>query len=470
MKNLPALERPSRPPIPGRLRGRQVHLEELRILNPLRIETVCVCATGEGIRDAVPQLGGSMPWVKFDLLNPAQLSRKISSEPFVLMVDDTASHFFAPERFRENHPVKDQTAIILLSSIPFIGCAPPHETALRYPFTAKADLVFYIDGKELLPSSVIPAAIRCAEDKLNIEAYSPQKRFIFLVVDDETRWFSQFLPVLYRIIGQRADIMTARTYEEAEAAVRRYGDDVVCLISDINIPRDNVIGPHGKDLVLFAKNQYPRFPIIVASKSDEAEALKAHGCFIMPKGDQGAISELERYVRDFTGLGDFLFYRDGSFIARVSNLVELRNEVARLPVEVLELYAERDYFSTWLYMHGFLKLGDELRPRHDHGETLRGTLLESIDKALERLAKASFCFVDENGTVVAKADNISELAKIIKTVDTGILELYSHIDGFSTWLMRKGHSRLADELRPLHGSGEDLRRKILEAIEKEIAR
>lgn len=35
-----------------------------------------------------------------------------------------------------------------------------------------------------------------------------------IIDDDEPRWFSQFLPVLYNIIGQRADVKLTRTYEE----------------------------------------------------------------------------------------------------------------------------------------------------------------------------------------------------------------------------------------------------------------
>jgi len=71
-------------------------------------------------------------------------------------------------------------------------------------------------------------------------------------VDDEPSWPSQFLPILYNIIGQRADVKITRTYEENttvhvrvedEALIREdyrengYGDQVVCLITDILFPK-----------------------------------------------------------------------------------------------------------------------------------------------------------------------------------------------------------------------------------------
>jgi hypothetical protein len=159
---------------------------------------------------------------------------------------------------------------------------------------------------------------------------------------------------------------------------------------------------------------------------------------------------------------------DGQFAGRASNLKELRDEVARLPVEVLELYAGRDYFSTWLYMHGFGGLGDLLRPRQDRGQELREVLLQSIDRELEDVARQPFIFLDDEGRTVAEAWSLAELAGQIRKIDIATLESYSHIDGFSTWLMRKGYTRLADELRPLHTEGEELRERILRLVEKEL--
>lgn len=449
----------------GARKGRALS-DGIRILNPLRIEAAFVCSTDARLRDAIPSLSKSLPWVDARTINPAGLSGKLSDSHFALIMNDAAAGFLNAERFRQNHG--DNAVAVLLTSSAYIGCAPLHESLARHSYVAKAQLVFHF-GDEHPASSVMPTAIRCAEDRMNIGAHSQQRRFIFLVVDDEPRWFSEFLPVLYGIIGQRADILTARTYEDAMGCLTAYGDDIVCLISDINIPRGNSMGPHGKDIITFASHEYPRVPIIIASKADEARAL-SHIGFVLPKGDEGALRELERHVRDFTGLGDFLFYKDGKFLARAANLSELRDRIAHLPIDVLELYGEKDYFSTWLYMHGFHNIADVLRPRADRGDALRRTLLEGMDAELKAVSVHPFLFLDENGIEVARAGSISELARAIRQVDLGIIEFYSHIDGFSTWLMRTGHSALADMLRPLHAAGEDLRSGLAGIIEKYEAR
>ena len=117
-------------------------------------------------------------------------------------------------------------------------------------------------------------------------------------------------------------------------------------------------------------------------------------------------------------------------------------------------------------MHGYEELGDFLRIRKESGEEMRNILLSSIDAELEKVADLSFRFVDERGRVVETAYTPEELVEKIKTIDIGVLELNSNEDGFSTWLMRKGYTELADELRPLKGEGNELREKCLEILNK----
>jgi len=446
---------------PGRELTRQpIYVEGARLLNPLRITEVYACGNML-LKDAVNALnaGREIPWVDIKVVPPTRIAgQKIADGHFVLLVDYTAAQFMDPEEFRKNNP---DAIVVLLSSSAYIGSYPPGKSEKDYPYVKNADFVFYIGDGDNAPTAVIPAAIRCAEDKVNIERYSHEKRFVFLVVDDEPRWFSQFLPVLYRIIGQRADIAIARSYEQAEEFIRERGDSIVCLISDIYIPKGGAMGPNGKELILSAKKSYPRFPVIIASKSEEGKELEDIA-LITPKGDPGSIEKLEQYVRDFTGMGDFLFYEGHELKARAATLLELLNRIERLPTEVLEKYAKQDLFSTWFYMHGFEKLGDILRPRQDRGEVLRTVLVQSIYEALACAADESFLFHDDFGNLVTSAESPIELAKCISTLGVGIVEAYSHSDAYSTWLMRKGFVNLADDLRPLHGEGEELRKQILD--------
>ncbi len=445
-----------------RMNTLKVFLNGRYIPNQTRVEEVYICAGNERIREGAASLGSRLPWVKSVSIPPLNLSKHHLDKAFVLLVDDASIQFVDHEEFKRNNPLG---VIVLLSTDQFISCAPPYETEARYPNTKKASLILYADPN-CDHSAIVAAAIRCAEDRINIEAQSTIKRFIFLLVDDEPRWFSQFLPTLYEIIGQRAAVMTARTYEDAMHALKIYGDDIICLITDINLPKDNKIGPNGVELARSTHANYPRFTIIIASNSENVYAL-SDIAFCMRKGNAGAIVELEQYVRNFAGLGDFLFFRDNQIIGRASTLVELRNEIARLAlhdIDVLERYAARDYFSTWLYMHGFRQLGDQLRPRSDCGSDLVKLLLTLLDAEIKKVACEPYRFIDANGNEIATANSLQEFASIMASIDISVLELHSNFNAFSTWFMRKGYNELADELRPLHGSGEDLRTRILAVI------
>jgi len=436
---------------------------ERRVISPLRVEKLYVCATDQKVRSALDTLRNNLPLTDVQFLNnPAQMAQKSSDRLSILMVDDVGAQFLDAAAFRKNNRLG---RIILLTKNIFIGGAPPSEAEINYAYTSKADHVFFTGYERFDIGAVLLAAARCARDKINIEMGVRAKRFIYLVVDDEPRWHSEFLPVLYRIIGQRAAVLIARTYEQANQVVQQHFDDIVCLISDIFIPRGENIGPNGKTLVESVKRNYQRIPIIVASKAAQAEELRKIA-FLMKKGDEGALAELERYVRDFTGLGDFLFYEENDLIGRASTLQELRDLIAKIPVPVLEIYAEKDYFSTWAYMHAYRRAGDMLRPRHDKGETLREILISVFEAEVENVRKEPLRLIDERGIAVAEVMSLNGLVESLKTLDVEMLEFYSQKDGFSTWLMRKGYSELADELRPVYGKGEELRAKLIGIVGK----
>lgn len=428
-----------------------------------------------------------MPWIEIEIFSdPFSVSRFKSDKASVIILDDTALIVVDTDKIRENN--KD-VILILLSSNDFISRSPPSITLEKYPYTAKADLVFAIDKDEFVPDKILPSSVRCAEDLLNIERYSKERRFIFLIVDDEPRWFSQFLPVLYNIIGQRADVMVARTFEEAlgflfgveqESDIDSdhylalgHGDNVVCLIADIFFPKgDDVNSDAGKDLIRIIKKYYPRIPVIIASKAREAHDLRA-AAFILPKGDPGSLQTLKEYILDFTGLGDFLIQsKTGKELFRIKDIYQM-NEVlieakkhtrqAEKLREILEIYAEKDAFSTWLYMHGFRALGDEIRPKRGSGLDLMRALEEPIRREISRLHSTPLVIGEK------RVFDLSDLLSVLREVKPRMIQDFSDNDVFSTWLDRKGYPELAEEIRPIHGSGEKLKEALTQSIAKWIA-
>lgn len=453
-----------------------------RIINPVKICNAAVFSADEQVRKAIEALKENMPWVKVEVLrDPFSASNYKSEQPSVLMFDDVGMNMINATKLKQNN---NDAILVLLSSNQSIHCSPPSVARDNFPYTSKADLVFGINKSELAPENILPAVVRCAEDKLNIEKYSKARRFIFLIVDDEPRWFSQFLPVLYDIIGQRADVMLTRTYEETlkflfgvedEAEIygnnyrlHGYGDDVVCVISDFFFPKgDNLNSDAGRELCNLIKRYYTRIPIIIASKAKEGDDLK-DSAFIMPKGDIGSLDILKNYIHDFTGMGDFFIQNEARNICyRVKNIHELLDVIVRAENDIellrlLEVYGQKDFFSTWLYMHGFRELADFLRPRQDRDRRLVTVLKRHIFREILRM---DYTPIVIDGT---KIFNLTDLLRALRTIDPDKIQYLSDNDYFSIWLDRRGYTELAEEFRPIHGSGHKLGNILASIVEKWI--
>ncbi|MFC2146816.1 hypothetical protein ACFLRT_05575, partial [Acidobacteriota bacterium] len=452
-----------------------------RVINPVKITNAAIFSADEEVRKTINTLKENMPWINVDIVkDPVSASNYKSDKASVFIFDDTAMTIVDTAKIKKNN---NNTILALLSSNGFIHHSPPSISRERFPYTANSDLVFAVDKKELSPHHIITAVVRCAEDRLNIEKYSKERRFIFVIVDDEPRWFSQFLPVLYNIIGQRADIMVTRTYEEtlefifgveheSEIDEKSYlsqghGNDVVCIITDIYFPKgDNLKSDAGKDLINLINKYYSRIPIIVASKAVGARDLK-NISFIMPKGDPGSLQTLKNYIHNFTGMGNFLIHsKSGKELFRIKNIREMyeivlkaeknTNEAQELR-ELLEIYGQKDWFSTWLYMHGNNELGDKLRPRQAKGQHLVKILKNHLKREIQRMNYTPL-IIDQN-----KIFNLDDLLHVLLTVDHDKIQTFSDNDLFSTWLDHQGYPELAEEFRPIHNKGPKLE-KILSLI------
>jgi hypothetical protein len=398
-------------------------------------------------------------------------------------LDDVALNLVQTQSIKEKN---EDVVVALLSASELIHCAPPSIAIEKHPYTSKADLVFAFNKTDCAPQKVIQSVVRSAEDLLNITKYSKVRRYIFLIVDDEPRWFSQFFPILYSIIGQRADVMIVRTYEESlrfifgvenESDIDQnqyksigHGDDVVCLITDIFFPKGKEVNSDaGKDLIKLIQKYYPRIPIIIASKTKEADAFK-HSAFILPKGDPGSLITLREYIRDYTGIGDFIIQDDGGEVFhRVKNIQEMisvfeeaekNTPRAQKLRKILDVYGQKDSISTWLYMHSFRELGDVLRPLRARGKEMITLLKKHLKEEVLRMNSTPL-IIDK-----AKAYNLKELLRLLKNADQTKIERLSNNDAFSSWLDRKGYSELAEELRPIHGTGQILIKSLSDIVEK----
>lgn len=455
-----------------------------RIINSKKISNVLIFSSDEKVRRSGKIIEKEMPWINCVVLSdPYSVSDFISDKASVFILDDTSMSFIDSGKIHDNN---DDAVVILLSSNDQIHRSSPSVALEKFPYTGDADLIFAYNQTKYIPNQIITAVVRCGEDLLNIEHYSQERRYIFLIVDDEPRWFSQFLPLLYDIIGQRADVKVTRTYEETlhflfgveqESDIDKnsylnngHGDDVVCLITDVFYPRGQELRSNaGVALIKLVNTFYPRIPTIIASKAKEAEDLKDMA-FILPKGDPGSTETLRNYIYDHTGIGDFLVTdSDGVELYRAKHITDMYKIIKRAQKDtskadqlrrILENYGRKDSFSTWLYMHGFRELGDRLRPLDITGQEMISVLTSHLNQEIKRMERTPL--VIDNVDVF----DLDGLVNALKKADPSTIRTLSDSDTFSTWLDCKSFPELAEELRPIHGSGKKLNLKLAGIVEK----
>jgi hypothetical protein len=65
-----------------------------------------------------------------------------------------------------------------------------------------------------------------------------------------------------------------------------------------------------------------------------------------------------------------------------------------------------------------------------------------------------------------KIFSLPDLLGALRSLAPETIQPYSDNDILSSWLDRKGYSELAEELRPIHGSGAGLRQTLVEIVDK----
>jgi hypothetical protein len=89
-------------------------------------------------------------------------------------------------------------------------------------------------------------------------------------------------------------------------------------------------------------------------------------------------------------------------------------------------------------------------------------------RALERNLRREILQLQRTPLVVGEARVFSllDLVNVLRSADPGVIQPLSDDDVLSSWLDRKGYPELAEELRPIHGSGPELVTDLLEHVER----
>ena len=255
---------------------------------------------------------------------------------------------------------------------------------------------------------ILISMVKYIEDKRNV--YHDTKAMdvpVILVVEDDIRYYSLFLPVIYtELISQsrsllseginvahklvrmraRPKILLASDYESAEMEARRYRDHLLAVVSDVEFPRQGILTPAaGFALARTIRALVPDVPIVLQSSRTEFMQRAYDEEFgFLQKRSPTLLGDLRRILTEQVGFGDFVFVLPDkkTEVGRASDLNELEQQLASVPAESIEYHAARNHFSHWLMTRTEFALAQKLRPRKlsdfEDTEHLRRDLIESI--------------------------------------------------------------------------------------------
>lgn len=254
---------------------------------------------------------------------------------------------------------------------------------------------------------ILLAIVKYIEDKLNVEHDVRVGVPVLLVVEDNVRYYSSFLPVIYtevlkhsqQVISEglnlsqkllrmraRPKILLASSYEEAWEYFQQYREDVLGVFSDIEFPRDGRLdGDAGTALAARIRQARPDVPIALQSSYPENEGqARDIGASFLLKGATDMLARLRELLVEEFFFGDFIFrLPSGEELDRARNLKELVERLRTVPAASIGHHGARNDFSSWLRARAEFEPASKLRRRKVSDfaslEHVREDLVRSID-------------------------------------------------------------------------------------------
>jgi CheY-like chemotaxis protein len=358
------------------------------------------------------------------------------------------------------------------------------------------DRVFMWSGE----SGIFLAMIKSLEDGMNVdEDVATANVRVIILVEDSPLHYSSFLPMLlgevmrhcqailpedintmHRLYRMRArpKILLARTYEEARALVEKYRENLLTVISDIQLPRGGEMcanaGTRLYEEVCGAGVDVPY--LFLSAQENFRPCVEEMGAKFISKHSPSLAYELRDFIADRLGFGDFVFRMPGGQeVARASDVTEFEKLLAEIPDEALLGHLEGRHFSNWFMARGEFSLaevvGQEGARARDDLARARKVLLEAIarnavdrrkgrisDFSPEGLGQASFLMRLGRGSVGGKARGLAFMAMMMSAENLskefeGVLARIPRtvaisVDEFERFIEDNGLRRFAFETYP----------------------
>jgi CheY-like chemotaxis protein len=222
-------------------------------------------------------------------------------------------------------------------------------------------------------ADILVAIIKLIEDKMNIDQDVQQGVQVILLVEDSIRFYSSYLPNIYKIIYRqskafiteglnehqksvrmrgRPKIVLATSYEEAVTMFEKYKNNLIGIISDIRFEREGETDKTaGIKFVKKVREEDDFIPILLQSSEAENESVaKELKVGFINKLSKTLSIELRNFIHDNFSFGDFVFIDPGTGreITRAVDLKSLQDKIFEIPDDSLMYHMQRNHFSKWL--------------------------------------------------------------------------------------------------------------------------
>jgi hypothetical protein len=254
---------------------------------------------------------------------------------------------------------------------------------------------------------ILISIVKYIEDKRNVLHDTRAMGVpVLLVVEDNIRYYSSFLPVIYtelikqsrRVIQEglnvahklvrmqaRPRILLSTNFEDAARLVQEYRNYLFGVVSDVEFPWEGKLNPEaGFELARMVKSLVPDAPVVLqTSRAEFRPRAHAEGYSFLRKRSPTLLKDLREILTEQFGFGDFVFrLPDLSEVGRAKDMNELEEQLQTVPAESIVFHSQSNHFSHWLMARTEFALAAKLRPRKvtdfASPEHLRRDLIESI--------------------------------------------------------------------------------------------
>jgi len=242
------------------------------------------------------------------------------------------------------------------------------------------DFVFHWNGNV----DIFLAIIKLAEDRMNAE-HDINKIGVkaILLVEDSLRFYSRYLPVIYKIILKQSDsfmseglnehrkmmlmrgrpkILLATNFEDGRDLFEKYKNNLLGVISDVSYFREGKRDPKaGFELLKYIRSYKRYFPVLIQSSDNNNGkfALELKGKFLY-KHSETLEEEIKIYINQYFSFGDFEFWDpiQMKVLATVKDLTSFQKALNVVSAESITYHAKRSQYSKWLKSRALFPLAN----------------------------------------------------------------------------------------------------------------